>query len=91
MIEYRLKHTERGERVGAQACDLIIFPNGNTQSNWVWLGLYFFCVCVFELPFRVYFNTLQSTLVISNSKGLFEKIRVIQTLTYQIYRIVENK
>ena len=33
---------------------------------------------------------LQSTLVISNSKGLFEILRDIRTSTYQIYRVEEK-
>ena len=35
-------------------------------------------------------SKIQSTLDISNSKGLFEIIRDIRTSTYQIYRIEEK-
>ena len=40
--------------------------------------------------FYDYINTIQSTLVISNSKGLSEILRDIRTLTYQICRIEEK-
>ena len=35
-------------------------------------------------------NKIQSTLVISNSKGLSETLRDIHTPTYQIFRIEEK-
>ena len=35
-------------------------------------------------------NNIESTLVISNSKGLFEILRDIRTSTYQICRIEEK-
>ena len=42
-----------------------------------------------DRPFQVIFfcNVIQSTLVISNSKGLSEILRDIRTSTYQICRI----
>ena len=39
---------------------------------------------------RLFGNYLQSTLVISNSKGLSETLRDIRTSTYQIFRIEEK-
>ena len=43
-----------------------------------------------ECAFSGYFN-LQSTLVISNSNGLYEILRDIHTSTYQICRIEEEE
>ena len=42
------------------------------------------------MPYFMIVYILQSTLVISNSKGLSEKLRDIRTSTYQICRIEEK-
>ena len=45
---------------------------------------------LFYVPFDFASSDLQSTLVISNSKGLYETLRDIRTSTYQICGNEEN-
>ena len=63
------------------------------------LVAYLFTLCVSALVFRnnvlsvcsrVRLNNIQSTLVISNSKGLSAILRDLNTSTYQICRIEEK-
>ena len=54
------------------------FQSAMVNEIWVYESLKFYCI------------NIQSTLVISNSKGLSEILRDIRTSTYQICRIEDE-
>ena len=61
------------------------------ESNiceWISLPIYYTCILTGIAFYKLLFsNQIQSTLVISNSKGLYETVRDIRTSTYQICRL----